>query len=196
MIGIVLDLVCLACDGSFSAAKPKRGRYPRFCSHACRRSRHLTQLQGYRAEGRYSLRSAPANRRPIAKACLVCDKPFETTNNATVCCGTICGQALRARRAGATRTARSVAERQRVCEHCQVPFVARHPSGAGIAGKVREGRFCSRSCAGAFRSARVAADLAASAGETGEPFLVGIVWPVDEKTQTFNPEERKRHDER
>jgi hypothetical protein len=70
-----------------------------------------------------------------------------------VCCGTICGQALRARRAGATRTARSIEERRRVCEHCGRAFVARHPSGAGIAGKVKEGRFCSRHCAGAFRTA-------------------------------------------
>lgn len=144
MTGDALELACIVCGAGFTAPRPRQGRYPGFCSPACRRSRHLAQGKSYR-------RSAPANRRPIAKTCQVCATPFQTTNRATVCCGVKCGQVLRARRAGATRTARSVEERQRVCEHCQLPFVARHPSGAAIAGKVREGRFCSRRCAGAFR---------------------------------------------
>lgn len=153
-MGEILNLVCGACGGGFTAPRPLQGRYPGFCSPACRRARHLAQLKGYRAEGRYAPRSAPAKRRPIAKTCEVCRQSFETTDRATICCGVDCGQALRARRAGATRTAKSIAARQRICEHCSVAFVAHHPSGAAIAGKVREGRFCSRHCAGAFRSAR------------------------------------------
>jgi len=147
----VLALVCLACDRPFTIAKPSgRGRHPRFCSPACRRSRRLAQRKGYRAEGRY-LRSTPMQRRQIAKMCEVCGKPFETTNSATVCCGLACGYVLASRRGSASRTANSIAARQRVCEHCSRAFVARHPSGAAIAGKVREGRFCSRPCAAAFR---------------------------------------------
>jgi hypothetical protein len=57
-----------------------------------------------------------------------------------------CGAILATRRSVATRTARSIAQRQRICEHCGAAFVARHPSGKGRAGKVKEGRFCSRRC--------------------------------------------------
>lgn len=154
----MLDLVCGACGDGFTARKLRQGRYPGFCSPACRRSRRLAQLEGYRAEGRYTRRGAPAQRRQIAKTCEVCREPFETSNPATVCCGLVCGQVLASRRRSATRTAKSVTARQRLCEHCGSAFVARHPSGAAIAGKVREGRFCSRRCAGAFRKAGTVCD--------------------------------------
>lgn len=39
--------------------------------------------------------------------------------------------------------------RDRVCEQCEAPFRMRRPSGKAIAGKVREGRFCSKACFGA-----------------------------------------------
>lgn len=158
--GDQLNLVCCACGGVFNSPKPRSGRYPGFCSPGCRRSHHLAQLKSYRAEGRYATttRTAPANRRPIAKICEVCKRPFETTNRATICCGITCGQALASVRRSAARTAKSVAARQRTCENCGSPFVAHHPSGAAIAGKVREGRFCSRRCAGAFRARRADQD--------------------------------------
>ena len=151
----MLNVVCGACGGGFTAPRHRQGRYPGFCSPACRRSHHLAQLKGYRAEGRYDApRGASAQRRQIAKTCEVCHEPFETTNSATVCCGIDCGQVLASRRRSATRTAKSIAARQRCCEFCGGAFVAHHPSGAAIAGRVREGRFCSRRCAGAFRSSR------------------------------------------
>lgn len=142
-----LQLVCIACGSGFTGPRRRQGRYPRLCSPACRRARRLTQLERYRDEGRYAPRTKPAKRRSITKTCEVCRKPFETSNSATICCGITCGQVLASRRRSATRTAKSIAARQRVCEHCGGDFVARHPSGAAIAGKVREGRFCSRRCA-------------------------------------------------
>lgn len=148
----MLQLACLACGNSFAAEKPRRGRHPRFCSPDCKRARHLSQAKGYRAEGRYPPRTAPVKRRPISKTCEICQQPFQTTNHATVCCGQACGQILSHRRSAATRTARSIEQRRRVCEHCGTSFVARHPSGKARAGEVREGRFCSRRCAAEFRA--------------------------------------------
>jgi hypothetical protein len=164
----VIDLCCIVCGGSFLAEKKPQGRHRRFCSPACRRQRHLTQLDRYRAEGRYRGRPriAPANRRLITKVCEVCQTPFQTPNSKTVCCGIACGTVLASRRSATTRTAKSIAQRQRVCEQCGVPFVARHPSGSGIAGRVREGRFCSRRCAGAFRSAAAGGGQLALRGVT------------------------------
>lgn len=149
----ILQLTCLACGKPFATEKAGRGRYPRFCSPVCRRSRRLAQAKIHWAEkGRHAIR-APANRRPISKVCEVCKNPFETTNRATVCCGMVCGQVLASRRGSATRTAKSIARRQRQCEHCKGAFLARHPSGKARAGKVNEGRFCSRRCAAAVRKA-------------------------------------------
>jgi hypothetical protein len=52
-----------------------------------------------------------------------------------------------------------MARRQRQCQHCGGGFVARNPSGAARAGKVREGRFCSRTCAIAARKTPSLPDL-------------------------------------
>lgn len=159
-----IQLACLACGNPFAMEKPSgRGRYPRFCSAVCRQERLRKQNEQYRTEARYPRRSA----KPKSKICVVCDAAFETNNNRTRCCGLDCGQRLASRLRSAARTARSVKERQRICEHCSTPFTARHPSGNGIAGKVKEGRFCSRRCAGAFRTAerltRAREEAAASA---------------------------------
>jgi hypothetical protein len=150
-----IDIVCIACGTPFITTRATRGRLPRFCSPDCRQKRRAAQHQQYRDEGRYP----PPNRRPFPKACAVCGQPFKTTNRATVCCGMACGKVLAARKRNASRSARSIGQRQRVCVHCGDGFVARHPSGKARAGKSHEGKFCSRRCKDAAATTRPARQI-------------------------------------
>jgi len=93
----LLNLTCIVCISSFEAARPQQGRYPRFLlAGVSSRSRSRANTAPTAPEGRYPTRTEPAKRRLIAKVCVVCDDPFETTSRQTRCCGRTCGQALAA----------------------------------------------------------------------------------------------------
>jgi hypothetical protein len=127
-----LALRCKTCGEKFSAAMPRAGRAPGYCSEDCRKRR-------------------PSVRTKIAKACAVCGEPFETTSQARAeCCGTLCGQILAKRRSDPARSANARARLARFCLNCGDPFTARNSSGKARAGKSREGRFCSRRCRDSF----------------------------------------------
>lgn len=146
------QLTCIMCRSPFDLPREARGRHPRFCSGECRHARKLAQAARYRQEQRYP-------RKPIRKLCAICEAPFDTTNLRTECCSVACGRQLRSRRASATRTSRSVANRARVCKHCGGGFVMHHPSGKALRGLSNEGQFCSRRCADASRRPPVPVDL-------------------------------------
>lgn len=138
----LLQHVCAVCDRPFRAPAKHRGRHLRFCSDDCRKARIAAQNRSYRAEGRRHF----TNRTKIAKVCVVCDQPFETTNRRTKCCGVDCGQRLAGSIAGAASKARARPRPTRACAHCQATFEIRNPSGKARAGLVREGLYCSRRC--------------------------------------------------
>jgi hypothetical protein len=137
-----INLVCLVCGGTFLAPKPRRGRYRRFCSSACRLARRASQHLAYRAEGRYP---APV-RRLRQKVCAICGESFSTKDPRTECCSSACGIVLSHRRSSATRKQRSDEKHAAVCQQCGVGFVARNPSGKARRGLSREGQFCSCRC--------------------------------------------------
>ncbi|WP_315806194.1 hypothetical protein [Bradyrhizobium sp. SZCCHNR3117] len=160
----ILQLNCITCGGGFAAVKPPRGRYPRFCSQACRKARQAAQHVGYRADGRCAGRNPPVPeskryRKLLGKVCEICANPFTTTNARTRCCGITCGQILQHRLAAATRSARALERNARICVHCGKPFQARSPSAAARAGKVRANIFCSRQCVVDARLAPTTPDL-------------------------------------
>jgi hypothetical protein len=139
--------ICKTCGGDLPERRG-RGRPAEFCSAKCRNV-------GRRA-----------HRRPVFdRVCAACAMPFRTMNAKTRCCSDACGGVL-ARR---SRLANAMERRHRVCETCCQPFVMRSPSGKALAGKVREGRFCSRLCAATWRTRRhpVQGDLF-SCSEVGE----------------------------
>ena len=143
---------CRQCGATFEARHDGCGRLPRFCSAECRSARKAEHSRLYAVEGRY-----PAQRhKPKAKVCVICASQFETIDVRTQCCGPVCGHILAKRKSDAVHAAFR-ARRQRTCENCMQEFVARNPSGAARRGESREGRFCSRKCAGEFRT-RVAKD--------------------------------------
>lgn len=126
--------VCRQCNQDVPAHS-HAGRPRFYCSSQCQR-----------------LAARSYHRPVLARRCVQCSAPFETTNRKTMCCSEACGNAL----AQTVRAAAATERRRRVCETCGSSFIARNPSGKARAGNSQEGRFCSRLCAASAR--RGAAD--------------------------------------
>jgi 5-methylcytosine-specific restriction endonuclease McrA len=88
-------LPCAVCGVAFSFQKSGPGRFPRFCSLACKSARTEAQKARYRAEGRQYRRPGYSAeyyaRRPTrAMSCAWCERPFETKQHVAKYCGLIC----------------------------------------------------------------------------------------------------------
>jgi len=133
---------CKSCEREFLITRVpnRRGRDPGFCSPRCRAA----------ARAKY--------RRLHGAVCEQCQCPFETRSPRQRFCSLTCS----ARASAAPRRAAVLIARQRMCAQCNRQFTLSHgPSGRALRGEVDEGRFCSRRCAAAWRSARVRASKAA-----------------------------------
>lgn len=76
------------------------------------------------------------------RQCVICGGAVTHKNRRTRTCGKRCGKVLSDR----SRSQASTTRRTRQCECCGTVFVMRAESGRAMAGKTREGRFCSRAC--------------------------------------------------
>lgn len=115
---MTLALECAQCGSSFIAIYKGRGRYPRFCSGACKRERHKAQCASYRKPVRHR------------RSCMRCGEAFSSKRPEARFCSRKC------QRVGKSRSGVSKIE-QRPCRHCGEAFSVR---------KDNDRCFCSAKC--------------------------------------------------
>lgn len=83
---IPLTLECVQCGAPFNAIYKGRGRYPRFCSGACKRERHKAQCASYRKPVRHR------------RSCMRCGEAFTASKPTALYCSNACKASLKRRR--------------------------------------------------------------------------------------------------
>lgn len=143
---MIVTVDCLACHQAFVYDHVGRGRRRRTCSPACRKARNAASNAV--ARKRQPKRSEPRPK-TLSKVCAVCAQPFMAYDKKRQACGPGCGNVLGKLNGDLGRRRNAEERRRRICEHCGGSFIAHNPSAAARAGRVREGRFCSRNCSAA-----------------------------------------------
>lgn len=125
--GVMLALECIVCGAPFHHIPIGRGRYPRFCSQACRQARIYRQPARHRFQ------------------CVECGREGEASKPSAKYCGSGCKTAAKRRRNPRRKTSRGVRhQRWCICKACAVVFSSK--------GESRK-RYCSEGCRAAWKAA-------------------------------------------
>lgn len=136
--------LCVQCGKPIAVEQTRRGPRRKVCSLLCRARR--TQ-QGKRALRPDRPRRQYRRRTVRQVSCIACGTSFETKDPVRRCCSARCGARLGKKRQSVLRAEKAAARLARKCERCGKDFKMHRPSGKANAGRVNEGRFCSRFCA-------------------------------------------------